>query len=387
MDIKEHPEVNNMKEFRVGIIGWGFMGRTHAHSLRSIGLFYPGCGFRVTIAGVCSRRLEMAKAAAEELGAEFYTNDYRELLAREDIDVVSICTPNAQHEEMAIAAIRAGKQVYIDKPLADDAEAAARIAAEAEKSDVSTCMVFNNRYLPSMMRAKQLVDEGRIGKVLTFSGRYLHSGSIDPNKPIGWKQTAQGGVILDLGSHVLDLITWLCGYPEKVFCATQNLYGSRPTKEGGVTEELSEDQALMTLKLPGGALGTIEASKISTGANDELTIEVRGDKGALIWDLMQPNYVQFFDNTLPEKPLGGDRGFTAIESVARYPAPGGTFLPPKNTIGWDRGHMHCYYTFLADLAAGRKPENGIANGARLQVLMAKCAQSAKAGCWVDTSDI
>ena len=153
MDIKEHPEVNNMKEFRVGIIGWGFMGSTHAHSLRSIGLFYPGCGFKVTIAGVCSRRLEMAKAAAEELGAEFYTNDYRELLAREDIDVVSICTPNAQHEEMAIAAIRAGKQVYIDKPLADDAEAAARIAAEAEKSDVSTCMVFNNRYLPSMLRA------------------------------------------------------------------------------------------------------------------------------------------------------------------------------------------------------------------------------------------
>ena len=376
-----------MKEFRVGIIGWGFMGRTHAHSLRSIGLFYPGCGFKVTIAGVCSRRIEMAKAAAEELGAGYYTDDYRELLARDDIDVVSICTPNAQHEEMAIAAIRAGKNVYIDKPLADDADAAARIAAEAKKSGVSTCMVFNNRYLPSMMRAKQLVDEGRIGKVLTFSGRYLHSGSNDPNKPIGWKQTAQGGVILDLGSHVLDLITWLCGYPEKVFCATQNIYGSRPTKEGGVTEDLSEDQAVMTLCLPGGALGIIEASKISTGANDELTIEVRGDKGALVWDLMQPNYVQFFDNTMPEKPLGGDRGFTHIESVARYPAPGGTFLPPKNTIGWDRGHMHCYYTFLSDLAAGRKPANPIANGARLQALMAKCVQSAKAGCWVDTSDI
>ena len=376
-----------MKTFNVGIIGWGFMGRTHAHSLRSIGLFYPGADFRVNIAGVCSRRLEMAKAAAEELGAGYYTDDYRALLAREDIDVVSICTPNAQHEEMAIAAMKAGKHVYIDKPLADNAASAMRIAQAAKAADSATCMVFNNRYLPSMLRARQLVEEGRIGRVLSFSGRYLHSGSIDPNKPIGWKQSLQGGVLLDLGSHVLDLITMLCGYPEAVFCATQNLYASRPTKEGGVTAELSEDQALITLRLPGGALGSIEASKIATGANDELTIEVRGDKGALVWDLMQPNYVRFYDNTLPEAPYGGNRGFTAIESVARYPAPGGTFLPPKNTIGWDRGHMHCYFTFLNELARGERPENGIAEGARLQTLMERIAESAVQGRWVDTSDI
>ena len=376
-----------MKEFRIGIIGWGFMGRTHAHSVRSIGLFYPGAGFKATVAGVCSRRLEMAKAAAEELGAGYYTDDYRELLEREDIDVVSICTPNAQHEEMAIAALKAGKHVYIDKPLADDAEAAARIAKAAEEANVSTCMVFNNRYLPSVMRAKQLVDEGRLGRLLSFSGRYLHSGSIDPNKPIGWKQSMQGGVILDLGSHVLDLITWMCGYPSAVLCATQNLYAQRPTKEGGVTESLSEDQAIITLRMPNGALGTVEASKIATGSNDELTIELRGDKGAVIWDLMQPNYVKFYDNTLPEKALGGDRGFVSIESVARYPAPGGIFLPPKNTIGWDRGHMHCYFTFLNDLANGVKPENGIAEGARLQQLLARCAASAAEGRWTDTSDI
>lgn len=376
-----------MKNFNVGIIGWGFMGRTHAHSLRSIGLFYPGAGFRVNIAGVCSRRIEMAKAAAEELGAGYYTDDYRALLAREDIDVVSICTPNAQHEEMAVAALKAGKHVYIDKPLADSAAAAQRIAEAAKAADGATCMAFNNRYLPSMLRAKQLVDEGRIGRVLSFSARYLHSGSIDPNKPIGWKQSMQGGVLLDLGSHALDLITMLCGYPESAFCAVRNLYASRPTKEGGVTDKLSEDHALITLRLPGGALGSVEASKIATGANDELSIEVRGDKGALTWDLMQPNYVMFYDNTLPEAPYGGDRGFKAIESVARYPAPGGTFLPPKNTIGWDRGHMHCYYTFLDKLARGERPENGVAEGARLQKLMERIAESAAQGRWVDTSDI
>jgi predicted dehydrogenase len=376
-----------MQTIGVGIIGWGFMGRTHAHSVRSLGLFYPGAPFRAHIAGVCSRRVEMAQEGARELGAGFYTGDYRALIARPDIDVVSVCTPNALHEEMAIAAMRAGKHLYIDKPLAADAASARRIADVARETGVFTRMVFNNRYLPAMLRAKQLVDEGRIGNVLSFQARYLHSGSIDPHKPIGWKLGEQGGVLLDLGSHALDLITWLIGYPASVFATDRVLYPERPAPGGGVTRALREDHILLMLRMPGGALGTIEASKIATGTNDELTLEIRGDKGALQFDLMQPNYLEFFDNTLPELPLGGERGFTRIESVARYPAPGGSFLPPKNTIGWDRGHMHCYYTFLESVARGAHPENGVADGARLQVLLQRAAESAQRASWVDVSDI
>lgn len=376
-----------MKTIKIGIIGWGFMGRTHAHALRAMPLFYPGAGFRAEIAGICSRRLEKAREAAEELNVPYYTDDYRQLLAREEIDAVSVCTPNALHEEIALAALKAGKHLYIDKPLADTAQGARRIADQAEKSGVFTRMVFNNRYLPVTLRARELVDQGRIGRVLSFEGRYLHSGSIDPNKPIGWKQTLQGGVLLDLGSHVLDLITWLCGYPEAVFCAQRTLYDTRPTREGGATRDLSDDQTLMLLRLPGGAMGQVEASKIATGANDELTVEIRGEKGALAFDLMQPNYLRFYDNTRPEAPLGGERGFQWIETVARYPAPGGTFLPPKNSIGWDRGHLHCYYTFLDCLAWGAAPDNGVGEGARLQMLMERAAQSAAQGRWVDTGDL
>ncbi|MCI6292020.1 MAG: Gfo/Idh/MocA family oxidoreductase [Eubacteriales bacterium] len=376
-----------MKTIKIGIIGWGFMGRTHAHALRAMPLFYPGAGFRAEIAGICSRRLEKAREAAEELNVPYYTDDYRQLLAREEIDAVSVCTPNALHEEIALAALKAGKHLYIDKPLADTAQGARRIADQAEKSGVFTRMVFNNRYLPVTLRARELVDQGRIGRVLSFEGRYLHSGSIDPNKPIGWKQTLQGGVLLDLGSHVLDLITWLCGYPEAVFCAQRTLYDTRPTREGGATRDLSDDQTLMLLRLPGGAMGQVEASKIATGANDELTVEIRGEKGALAFDLMQPNYLRFYDNTRPEAPLGGERGFQWIETVARYPAPGGTFLPPKNSIGWDRGHLHCYYTFLDCLARGAAPDNGVGEGARLQMLMERAAQSAAQGRWVDTGDL
>ena len=372
-----------MKTIGIGVIGWGFMGKTHTHAIRSIPLFYPGAPFRAELKCVCSRRLEMAKQAAEELGFESYTDDYRELLARDDVDVVSICTPNELHEDMAIAAIKAGKHVYIDKPLAVTAESAVRIAEAAKAHpEVLTRMVFNNRYFPSTMRAHQLVEEGKIGEVISFSARYLHSGAIDPNKPVGWKQLMQGGVLLDLGSHALDLITWLCGYPTEVFCATRVLYDNRPTKEGGTVTDLSEDHVLMMLRLPNGAIGTVEASKIATGSNDELTFDVRGDKGALRWDGMNASYVEFMDNTVPETTLGGERGFTAIESVARYPAPAGSFLPPKNAIGWDRGHTHCYYTFLDCVARGEKPDNPIEDGARLQALMGALAESAKTGAWV-----
>ncbi len=371
-----------MKTIGIGLIGWGFMGRTHTHALRDLALYYPDIDFRVRLVHVCSRRIEKAKEAAELCGYEKYTNDWRVLLADPEVDVVSICTPNDQHEEMAIAALKAGKHVYIDKPLAVTAESAARIAEAAKNASGKTHMVFNNRYSPAMLRAKQLIDEGRIGDVLTFQGRYLHSGSIDPNKPIGWKQQMQGGVILDLGSHALDLLTWLMGYPERVMCKTRTLYASRPTKSGDTENHLSEDHALMLLEMPNGALGSVEASKIATGSNDELTIEIRGTKGALSWNAMDPNYVYYFDQTLPERHLGGMRGFTQIESVARYPAPGGTFLPPKNSIGWDRGHTHCYYTFLDCVAHDRASENGIECGAKLQRLMDKLFESNETGKWV-----
>ena len=143
-----------MKTIGVGLIGWGFMGRTHTEALRNIALFYPGADFRVSLEHVCSRRIEMAREAAETCGYKRYTDDYRVLLADPAVEVVSICTPNAQHEEMAIAALNAGKHVYIDKPLSVTYESAKRIADAAANAPGKTRMVFNNRYTPATLRAK-----------------------------------------------------------------------------------------------------------------------------------------------------------------------------------------------------------------------------------------
>ncbi len=370
-----------MQTIGIGIIGWGFMGKTHTHAIRSIPLFYPGCGFQAELVGVCSRTVEKARRAKQELGFKFATGDYRELLAREDIDVVSICTPNAQHEQMAIDALAAGKHVYIDKPLSVDGASALRILEAAKKAPGKAQVVFNNRFFPATMRARQLVEEGRIGEVLSFTCRYLHSGSIDPNRPMGWKQGMEGGVLLDLGSHALDLVTWLIGMPEEVMCACNTLYSSRPTREGGVCNEISEDHALMMLRYANGALGSVEASKITSGAADELYLEIAGTKGALRWNLMNPNWLRFYDNTSPEVALGGMRGFTDIECLGRYPSPGGVFLPSKNAVGWDRGHIHCYYSFLDCVAHGKEVHPSIEEGAQLQLLMDALMRSAKDKTW------
>lgn len=372
-----------MKTLSIGVIGWGFMGKTHAHALRSIALFYPGAGFEVRLRCICTRRIEKAREAMRAAGFETCTDDWRALIAMEDIDVVSICTPNDQHEEMAVAALKAGKHVYLDKPVSVTAESALRIAEAASQARVQTRVAFNNRYMPGVLRAKQLIEEGRIGRVMQFEARYLHSGSIDPRKPIGWKQQMQGGALLDMGSHVLDLVTWLVGYPARGLCRTRVLYPERPTKEGGVERHLADDHALMLLEMPDGALGTVEASKIATGTNDDLTLEIRGDRGALRWDLMQPNYLEYYDESAAGAPIGGVKGFTRIETVGRYPAPGGTFPPSKIAIGWERGHLHCYYSFLEAVASGRPAGCDVAEGARLQCLMEKLLASSAEGRWVE----
>lgn len=372
-----------MKEIGIAVVGWGFMGRTHTHALRSIPLMYQGINFRPILKCVCSRREAPAREAMRDMGFERYTTDWRDILTMDDVDVVSICTPNELHEEMATAFLKAGKHVYIDKPLAVTYESARRIEEAAKESGVKTQMVMNNRFLPATMRAKQLKDEGKIGEITGFQARYLHSGSVDENKPVGWKQLMQGGVILDLMSHALDLVMMITGAPKSVMCTTNTLYASRPTADGGTIEALSEDHALMLMRLENGAIGTVEASKIATGTNDELSFEVYGKKGAIRFDLMEPGWLWYFDNTVPEKPLGGTRGFTRIECMGRFEAPAGKFLPPKNAVGWDRGHIHCYYAFLDAVANDKTPSPTISDGAYLQWILEKARISAEKGAWID----
>jgi predicted dehydrogenase len=377
-----------LRKIGLGIIGYGFMGKTHILGARSIPLFYDGIPFVPELRGICTPNRQAAAEACARLGVEFYTDNVDALLARGDIDAVAVSTPNAFHREHVLKALAAGKHVYCDKPLATDAACAREMADEAKRRGVTAQMVMHNRFFPATLRAKQLMDEGKIGDITAFRGAYLHSGSVDPARPIGWKQDEKfggGGVLLDLGSHVLDLLYSLLGKYSEVFACTRILYPQRPLKTGDMTIITAEDAAYMILKLKDGTIGTVEVTKIATGTSDELRIEIHGDKGALRFNLMDPNWLEYYDNTLPEADLGGERGFRKIECVQRYAPPGGKFPTSKSSIGWLRGHVHCLYNFLHCVYESKPATPSLDDGAYIQYVMEKAYESSRMSKWVAMS--
>ena len=362
-----------MKKIGIAIIGWGFMGRTHTYALRALPLMYEKAPFRPVLKCLCTRNSEALNSAAEDMGFERRTTDWHDILSMDDVDVVSICTPNGAHEEMIAAFLKAGKHLYIDKPLTVNAESADRLLKLSQSSASLTRMVMNNRFLPATLKAAEICSNKLLGSITGFSARYLHSGSIDPNKLMGWKQGLEGGVLLDLGSHILDLVTLLCGYPKELVCAFNTLYPTRITKTGETETRISEDQAVLMLRMPGGALGTVEASKVAYGTQDELTFEIYGTSGAIKFNLMEPGVLWF----------NGKNGFQRLDIHGTYPPPGGSFFPSKNAIGWERGHIHCYYTFLDEVYRGIQGTPSLADGAKLQRLMGAALTSVKEGRWVE----
>lgn len=364
-------------DINVGIIGFGFMGKTHTYCYKAIPIYYDDIPFKVNLRGVCSRRTETAEKAKNEFGFEYATDNMDRILEDEKIDVVSICTPNVLHKPALVAALQRGKHIYCEKPLAASYNEAKEVIAALEGSKSIAQIVLQNRFFPATMRAKQLIDEGRLGNIVSFRACYLHSGSVDAGKPITWKQEKEmgGGVLFDMGVHIIDLIYSMLGEFDGLFCKTQVLYKERPDQEGGMKRITADDASYIIFQMKNGAVGTVEASKIATGTNDELRFEIHGDKGAIKFNLMEPNYLDFYDNTKPDGPFGGCRGFTRIECVGRYPQ--SSFPGPKYTIGWIRGHIHCLYSFLSCVAQGGKPSPSLYDAAYLQYVMEMGHESAK----------
>jgi predicted dehydrogenase len=272
--------------------------------------------------------------------------------------------------------VAAGKYIHCDKPLAVGEENLIGIEAALRGARNPGQMALQYRFFPATLRAKQLIRGGFVGEVLGFRAAYLHSGSVDRGRLMGWKQLKSegGGVLQDLGAHIFDLLDHLIGPFTRVFARTRILYPRRPDPKGNMVTVEADDMALMVLELPNGAIGSIEASKIATGSEDELRFEIHGEKGALRFNSMDPNYLESYDLTVPGSPLGGDRGWRRIACVQRFESPGG-FPGPKFSIGWIRAHVHSLYNFLESITAGKVPRPSLQDGLRLQRILSVAEQS------------
>jgi predicted dehydrogenase len=375
-----------MKPLGVGVLGYGFMGRMHTFAHKTIPIYYdpPPCACRLRV--VCEVSDELAEAAQEAGEFERRTTRPEEVIAAADVDLVHVCTPNQAHFPALVAAMRAGKHVYVDKPVTADLDEAEQIARMLPAFPAKAQVALQFRFFPATLKAKQLIEEGFLGPVTHFRAVYLHSGSVDPNKAVNWKSTAAagGGVIRDLGSHVIDLLWHLIGPFHQASCISRIWAAERPSldRPGTMMTIDVEDAALVLLRSEDGAFGSVDVSKIATGTEDELRFEIHGRGGAIRFNSMQPNYLEVYDGRLGDGDFGG-RGFQQIACVHRYPPPGGKFPGPKFPVGWVRGHVHSLYSFLRAIVEDSEPHPSLAEGIHLQRVLEAIRTAAAEQAWVD----
>ena len=379
-----------MRKLGIALIGYGGIGRVHALAYRALPFHYGLPADTVKIIGVATTQSESAQKAAQEIGCEVWTADYHELLARSDVDVVDICTPNHLHEEIIVAAAAAGKHIYCEKPLAMNVAEGRRIVAAVQKAGVKSQMTFNLRFFPAVTRARQLIDAGFLGQIFSFRGRYYRSSYINPAKPLSWrlrKDVSGGGALFDLGSHILDLLYYLLGEYASVQAIVDTLIKERPIAAGSIETAAVDvdDIALMHVRMANGTLGLVETSRMGTGFTNDGPIDIFGEIGAIRFYTAIPAWLEVYDVRDAESPLGGMRGFRQIETGGRYPgakAPDWTMAP-----GFERSHVECQYQFLKAISEEQPTAPSFADGLHIQEVMEAAIRSSAEGRWVKLAEV
>lgn len=377
-----------METIGLGLIGYGGIGKIHTLGYKSIDMYYPGQLPPIDLAAVCTSQPATAQKAAEEGGYRTWCAAPSDLIQRDDVTVVDCSLPNFAHKSVLLEAIAAGKHVYCEKPLALNGAEAREIAAAAAAAGVQIGMTFNYRFVPALLRAHELVQEGALGQVYRFQAEYLHTGYENPERPLSWRlqhDKSGGGALADLGAHAIDLMRWLLGDFQAVRAMTHTYIPERPLTRG--SQETGpvtvDDAAWLQVRLRSGALGTIEASRFSTGVLDELRFEICGEKGALRFNLMDANYVYWFDASRKGGAFGGEQGWTRLDTIQHYP--GASIPPPRAVLGWARTHAENQYRFLRAIVAGTTPQPNIADGLQTQFVLDAAYASAEQGDWVEVA--
>jgi predicted dehydrogenase len=375
------------------MVGYAFMGAAHSQGWRTVGRVFD-LPLRPVLAAVCGRDGQAVRAAADRLGWAAAETDWRALIAREDVDVVDICTPGDSHAEIAVAALEAGKHVLCEKPLAntvDEAEAMVEAAERARARGQLAMAGFNYRRVPATALARRMVEEGRIGALRHVRVSYLQDWLVDPDFPLTWrlkKEYAGSGALGDLGAHAVDLAQYLAGEPlVGVSALTETFVRERPVLKDSVGASAGlaagdagtgrgpvtvDDAALFTARFASGALGSFEATRFATGRKNALRIELNGEKGSLAFDLERLNELSFHDHTEP----GDSAGFRRILVTE----PGHPYLeawwPPGHGLGYEHTFVHQARDLVHAVASGQQPEPSFAEGLRVQRVLAAVEESA-----------
>lgn len=378
----------NKKELRIGLIGCGFMGRTHSNGYKRVGDFFPELAYKPILKAVCSRSENKVRSFAEQWGYETIETDWRAVIARTDIDAIDICTPNDTHAAIAIAAAAAGKMILCEKPLARNNAEAQLMVDAVEKAGVKNTVWYNYRRLPAVTLAKQIIDSGKLGKIYHYRANFLQDWTINADLPQGgeglWRMDADvagSGVTGDLLAHCIDTAMWLNGGITDVSAMTETFVKERVHQLTGKLQKVSIDDAcIFHCHFENGSLGLFESTRYARGHKALYTFEINGANASIRWDLHDLNRLEFFDNAEDSK-LRGWRSIHVTDGDQPYM---NKWWVPGLGIGYEHSFVHQVADFLKALETGEQCRPTFKDALETQKVCEAVINSANSKSWKET---
>lgn len=380
--------MSNNKQLRIGLVGTGFMGRTHSNGYNRVGNFFPELQYHPVLKAVCSRNEEKVKAFASQWGFESVEMDWENLIARDDIDAVDICTPNDLHAEIAIAAAAAGKMVLCEKPLSKTLAEGQRMVDAIKKANVANTVWYNYRRLPAVTLAKQIVASGKLGRIFHYRANFLQDWTISPDLPQGgtglWRldsDVAGSGVTGDLLAHCIDTAMWLNGGIKDVSAMTETFIKDRVHQLTGKVQKVGIDDAcIFHCHFENGSLGLFESTRYARGHKALYTFEINGEHASIRWDLHDLNRLEYFDHK-DDSLVRGWRSILVTDGDQPYM---NKWWVPGLIIGYEHSFVHQVADFLKSLETGQPCSPTFQEALETQKVCEAVINSANSRSWQDT---
>jgi predicted dehydrogenase len=373
------------RTYGVGMLGYSFMGKAHSNAYSRMPFFFYPPPAIPRLVSICGRSERNVREAAHRFGYQKYETDWRKVVADPEVDIVDNGLPNDAHAAPCIDAAERGKSVLCEKPLGRTASESEEMLRAVTKAGVKNMVFYNYRFIPAMQLARNMVKSGAVGKVRQFRAAYLQDWITEPDFPLVWRMRRSitgSGTIGDIGSHVIDIARFLVGEIDSVSALVKTFMKERRlADQPGKTGRVDVDDAFVSIvKFRGGAIGSIEATRLAAGRKNHQRVEVEGTEGSIYFDLERQNELQYYSMLDPP----GRRGFkTIIATEVTHPF-GGIYWPPGHMLGWEHAMVNQVYHFFDALANDKRVEPLAAtfyDGHRADQVIDAMLKSSKSSRW------